>query len=204
MSKDHIQKYIQLFYAATGLFLSILATPTNAEDRPTILITYHYEHELLPKSKGEPLLTVFTNGKMRAVFSPTMKLAGIREAQLNAEALHELKSLILTNSSQGLSPETISEEISLYQTQQEQIKNTEKTVFAVMDSTTTIIEYQDLSKTNETTSGKPTLIKKIVQKNLSTIAKQYPGISILENTNNLKEMLQKILDISNWTSIGGN
>ncbi len=200
----HLPSFTQLLLAVAGLIFYITATSVNAENENPILITYNYEHELLPKSESEPLLTIFTNGKMRAVFSPMMKLAGIREAQLNPDTLDELKSLILSSSSQGLSTEIISEEIALYQAQEEQVENTQKTVFAVMDSTTTIIEYQDPSNTNETVFGESNATKKIVQKNLSTTARQYPEISVLQDANNLKGMLQNILDTSTWTAIGSD
>lgn len=204
MNKFHLPKHTRLILSATGLFLCIVATLANAENEPPVLITYSYEHDLLPKSGGKPLLTIFINGNMRAIFPPYMKLAGIRQAQLNPDTLQKLNSLISISSLHSLSTETISEELSLYQAQQEQTSGSDQTVYAVMDSTTTIIEYYDPSNTNETISGETSPAKKIVQKDLSTTTKQYPGVTTLQQANNLKKMLQKILDSSNWTLVGGN
>ncbi|MCF6202906.1 MAG: hypothetical protein L3J59_04430 [Methylococcaceae bacterium] len=204
MNKLHRLKHTRLFLFATGLLLSIVPTLANAKDNPPVLITYSYEHELLPKSDGKPLLTIFINGNMRAIFPPYMKLAGIRQAQLNPDTLQELNSLISTNSLHSLSTETIAEELALYQAQQEQNRDSHQTVYAVMDSTTTFIEYNDPANNNEMISGENSPAIKIVQNNLSTNAKQYPRITTLQRANNLKIILQKILDTSNWTPVEDN
>jgi hypothetical protein len=201
MNNFYLPKHTRLILCAIGLFLSSLA---NAENNSPVLITYSYEHELLSKSDGKPLLTIFINGNMRATFPPYMKLAGIRQAQLNPGTLQELNSLISTSSLHSLSTETISEELSLYQAQQEQTSDSDQTVYAVMDSTTTIIEYRDPANSNETISGETSPTKKIVQKDLSTTTRQYSGVTTLQQANKLKKMLQKILDTSNWTLVGGN
>ncbi|MCK5829595.1 MAG: hypothetical protein KAH20_04775 [Methylococcales bacterium] len=186
---------VYLFLIATGIFLNLAIVPVKAESEPPVLITYTYEHELLPKQGSTPFLTIYSNGSMRAVFPSNMKLSGVRNAQLSPSALHDLITLISADTMQGLNTETIAEEITLRQAQQEQIGNAGGTMHATMDSTTTIIKYQQV-QSNSTTN--------IALKDVTSMASQFPEIVNLQKIKGLKNTLQNILDTSEWVSTGGN
>ncbi len=208
MTKKHLPNCIQHFLLVAGLLISLVIVPVKAENESPVLITYTYEHELLPKLENEPLLTIYSNGSIRGVFPSFMKRKGVHQAQLKPGALRKLKALILAGTKQRLSTETISAEIAHHQALQEQIGETDETLFAVLDSTTTIIEYQvpqnALNTSESISGGGNNSSKRIVQKDLAVMARQYPGVTTLQATNKLKRLLQKILDTSDWTSVGGD
>lgn len=197
-------RFIKLSIPASLMFALLAISAYAANSVPGTLVTYTYQHELLPKGNSEPLLTVYSDGSMKAVFPVYMKRAGTYQGQLSDEQLQALKSLISAPEIVGYSAKKLSEEIALREAQQEQIEGKGKTYFAVMDSTTTIIELSTApsGSSNETIGKSAT--KKIEQKDLSVTAKQHPDIPMLQKTQKLRIMLQNILDTSDWTKVGDN
>lgn len=206
MLKNYLLGLTYYLSLLTGILLTLISIPVHAANEavPSTLITYNSEHELLPKSSGEPLLTIYNNGSMRAVFPVYMKRRGVHQAQLNTATLQKLKTLLTENTLQQLNTNTLAESIELQQAEQEQIEGVNETFYAVMDSTTTIIEYPAAENgNNEVIEGNTLPMKQIVQKNLAITAKQYPNIIILQHANNLRSLLQKILDTTEWKEMGG-
>ncbi len=207
MSEKALPDSIRHFSLSLGLILSLLPAFLYAlgQGAPAALITYTYQHDLLPKSNSTPVLTIFSDGSMRAVFPASMKHAGTHQGQLAADKLQTLRALLSKPTMKTYNAAAIADEIATRKALQEQITGQE-TLFAVLDSTTTIIEIPTQSGSgNEALPGNTgnTSIKKIIQKDLPVMAQKNPDIVALQDARELQKLLQNILDTTPWTNEGG-
>ncbi|MCK5829554.1 MAG: hypothetical protein KAH20_04570 [Methylococcales bacterium] len=203
MTKKTLPKTIYPIWLIAGILLAFASMSAKAESESPVMVTYTYEHELLPKMGNEPLLTIFVNGKMRAVFPSFMKRPGKFKAELPPSSFQELKTQITTALSQNINTSTISDEMSSAQNAQLQTQpqNGEQSGFSVSDSTTYIIRYES---PQSVVMSNVDLSNEIVQKDLTVMAEHFPNINTLQISNNLKKILQNILEKSDWKPEGNN
>ena len=162
----------------------------------TPFITYDLQHEILAHDNPEPLLSIYENGKARAVFPEFMKKAGIYEWQLTDSELLELRKLAGKPGIQEFDEQAVQEEI-------EENDKQDNTLISISDSTATIVEVKPINESGEVLEG-PTPsrgeLQSIAFDDVPDMAEQNPDITELVELESLQSRLEAILDQANQSN----
>jgi len=159
-------------------------------------ITYDLQHEILAHDNPEPLLSIYENGKARAVFPEFMKKAGVYEWQLTDAELLELRKLAGKPGIQEFDEQTVQEEIKENDEQ-------DNTLTSISDSTATIVEVKPIDESGEVLEGQiPSRgeLQSITFDDVPDMAEQNPDISELVELESLQTRLEAILDQANQSN----
>jgi len=159
-------------------------------------ITYDLQHEILAHDNPEPLLSIYENGKARAVFPEFMKKAGVYEWKLADSELLELRKLAGKPGIQEFDEQTVQEEIKENDEQ-------DNTLTSISDSTATIVEVKPIDESGEVLEGQiPSRgeLQSITFDDVPDMAEQNPDISELVELESLQSRLEAILDQANQSN----
>jgi hypothetical protein len=174
--------------------LTIVCDPVLAE---TPIVTYDQQHALLTNNNPEPLLSVYANGKARAVYPRFMKKAGIYEWQLSDSEIQALRRLIGKPSIQQFDEQVVKEEIK---TKNEQDNNLP---LYISDSTTTVIDVKNLNASGEVIEGgvgNGDELMTIAFEDVPEMAEENPEVTELGELQTLQSRLEAILDQASPTN----
>ena len=179
-----------------GLIATALLTISGVAFAERSLITYDQQHELLANNNPEPLLSIDTNGKARAVYPEYMKKAGVYEWQLTDSELQTLRKLAGKPEIQQFDEQAVQEEI-------ENNDRQDNTLRSISDSTTTVIDIKSLNESGEVLEGASTNggeLQNIAFEDVPEMAEQNPEITELNELESLQSRLEAILDQANQSN----
>jgi len=159
-------------------------------------ITYDLQHEILAHDNPEPLLSIYENGKARAVYPEFMKKAGIYEWKLANSELLELRKLAGKPSIQQFDEQAVQEEI-------EENDKQANTLVSISDSTTTLVEIKTINESGEVIEGSAPNdggLQSIAFDDVPDMAEQNPEITELVELESLQSRLEAILDQANQSN----
>jgi len=179
-----------------GLIATALLTISGVAFAERSLITYDQQHELLANNNPEPLLSIDTNGKARAVYPEYMKKAGVYEWQLADSELQALRKLAGKLGIQQFDEQAVQEEI-------EKNDRQDNILHSISDSTTTVIDIKSLNESGEVLEGANTNggeLQNIAFEDVPEMAEQNPEITELNELESLQSRLEAILDQANQSN----
>jgi hypothetical protein len=155
------------------------------------IVTYDQQHELLANNNSEPLLSIYANGKARAVYPRFMKKAGVYEWQLSNSEMKVLHQLIGKQGIQQFDEQAVREEI--------EIKNEQSNTLPlyISDSTTTVIDIKNSNASEEVMDGAVENGNELVSiafEDVPEMAEENPEVSELGELQTLQSRLEAILD----------
>jgi hypothetical protein len=171
----------------SALFFSLFILLTSPAIAETPLITYNRLHELLPNNNSDPLLTVYQNGKVRAVYPAFMKKAGTYEWTLLDVDMRELQRLAGNPSVQQFNKQAVEEKIE---------KKQQAQLTSISDSTTTVIDVKHITESGEAIES-PTesidSLQTISFEDVPDVSEENPEIVELKSLLTLESKLEAIL-----------
>ncbi len=159
-------------------------------------ITFDQQHELLANSNPEPLLSIYANGKTRAVYPEFMTKAGVYEWQLTDTELLALHKLAGKSGVQQFDEQAVQEEI------EENNQNT-PLLQSISDSTTTVINVKSANESGEVLEGPSANngeLQNISFEDVPQMAEQNPDVAELTQLDSLQSRLEAILDQANQSN----
>jgi len=159
-------------------------------------ITYDLQHEILAHDNPESLLSIYENGKARAVFPEFMKKAGVYEWKLADSELLELRKLAGRPGIQEFDEQAVQEEI-------EEKSKQANTLVSISDSTTTLVEIKTINESGEVIEGSAPNdggLQSIAFDDVPDMAEQNPEITELVELESLQSRLEAILDQANQSN----
>ena len=180
-----------------GLVATALLTMSGVAFAERPLITYDQQHELLANNNSEPLLSIYTDGKARAVYPEYMKKAGVYEWQLADSELQTLRKLASKPGIQQFDEQAVQEEI-------EKNGKQDNTLQSISDSTKTVIDVKNLNESGEVLEGGASTnggeLQSIAFEDVPEMAEQNPEITELTELESLQSRLEAILDQANQSN----
>ncbi|RUM95032.1 MAG: hypothetical protein DSZ28_00085 [Thiothrix sp.] len=159
-------------------------------------ITYDLQHEILAHDNPEPLLSIYENGKARAVYPEFMKKAGVYEWQLTKSELLELRKLAGKPGIQEFDEQAVQEKV-------EEKDKQDNTLISISDSTTTLVEVKTINESGEVIEGSATSggdLQSIAFDDVPDMAEQNPEVTELVELDSLQSRLEAILDQANQSN----
>jgi len=176
-----------IHYSLIFALLMIVSGPVLAND---LIVTYDQQHELLANNNPEPLLSIYANGKARAVYPEYMKKAGIYEWQLSDSEMKVLHRLIGKQGIQQFDEQAVKEEIEAKNEQDKPLP------LYISDSTTTVIDIKNLNASGEVIEGAVGSEEELVSiafEDVPEMAEENPEVTELGELQTLQSRMEAIL-----------
>jgi hypothetical protein len=154
------------------------------------IITYDVHHDLLENNNPEPLLSIYADGKARAVYPEYMKKAGVYEWQLSDAEMQAVRKLAGKPGIQEFDEQAVSEKI-------EENENDDDLSFYISDSTRTVIDVKEITESGEVIEGATAVDSepKVVSfEDVPEMAEEHPEITELSELKDLQSQLETILE----------